>query len=412
MPLSRSDQEVLRGLARQVAAIAALPHQQETIALWKGLNGLRPQRPMVMIDQVCWHEMPVGDELTPRVTDPYWRGVEVGLRRTLYQWQHMRVDMVVEPVLDVPLAIRNTGFGIQVQEQRAVLDPRNDVVGHLYLDQMKTEADVERIQVPEISLDEAATAQREEEAHQLLDGILDIRLQGAFPSFAPWDLIAMWRGVNALLYDLADRPGFLHLIMERLTAAMLAMLDQYESLGLLGRGQRTIHCTGAHTDELPAPGFAPQRPRARDLWTCGMAQIFSTVSPATHQELELAYANRWYERFGLVYYGCCEPLDDKIAIIRDIPHCRKISMSPWVDVERGASRIGRDFVFSRKPSPAFLAVDDWSAAAVEEDLRQVKERCQAHGCPLEFILKDISTVRYEPQRLWEWAEVAMRVAES
>ena len=29
--------------------------------------------------------------------------------------------------------------------------------------------------------------------------------------------------------------------------------------------------------------------------------------------------------------------------------------------------------------------------------------------PLEFILKDISTVRYQPQRLWAWADVAMRV---
>jgi hypothetical protein len=27
-----------------------------------------------------------------------------------------------------------------------------------------------------------------------------------------------------------------------------------------------------------------------------------------------------------------------------------------------------------------------------------------------LILKDISTVRYEPQRLWKWAEIAMEVA--
>ena len=33
--------------------------------------------------------------------------------------------------------------------------------------------------------------------------------------------------------------------------------------------------------------------------------------------------------------------------------------------------------------------------------------CSRHGCPLELILKDISTVRYEPQRLWEWSDLAM-----
>ena len=30
---------------------------------------------------------------------------------------------------------------------------------------------------------------------------------------------------------------------------------------------------------------------------------------------------------------------------------------------------------------------------------------------MEVILKDISTVRYQPQRLWEWEGMAMRVVE-
>jgi hypothetical protein len=86
-------------------------------------------------------------------------------------------------------------------------------------------------------------------------------------------------------------------------------------------------------------------------------------------------------------------------------------MSPWVDVEKGAERIGRDFVFSRKPSPAFLAGDTWEPDAVKRDLEDTLERCKRHGCPVEFILKDISTVRYQPQRLWEWVDVAMRVVD-
>ena len=84
-------------------------------------------------------------------------------------------------------------------------------------------------------------------------------------------------------------------------------------------------------------------------------------------------------------------------------------MSPWVDVEKGAQQLGRDFVFSRKPSPAFLAWDIWEPDIVEQDLRDTKEKCDRYGCPFEFILKDISTVRYQPQRLWEWVDIAMRV---
>lgn len=407
MAVNPKDRDVLRELARQVAEVAALPVQRETIALWKALNGLKPVRPMVAIDQIPWHEMEVDGELTLRTEDRFCRGLETSLRRLLYSWKHMRVDMVVEPVVDIGKVIRGAGFGIETIEKKAVLDPRNSVVGHYYIDQLKTEEDLQKIRRPQIALDEEATARVQEKALEIFDGLLAVRMQGSLPGFAPWDAIVQWHGVETVLFELADRPEFLHRIMSRLTDAHLSMLDQLEAQGLLGCAQSTIHCSGAYTDELPAPGADPRRPRAKDLWTCGMAQIFSSVSPAMHQEFELDYAVRWYARFGLVYYGCCEPLDGKIDIIRKIPHVRKVSMSPWVDMEKGAAGIGRDLVFSRKPSPAFLAGDAWEPETVARDLRDTQERCARHGCPLEFILKDISTVRYQPQRLWEWADVAM-----
>ena len=52
MSVSAKDRGILRGLAEEVSEIAALPVQQETIALWKQMNSLKPVRPMVMIDQV------------------------------------------------------------------------------------------------------------------------------------------------------------------------------------------------------------------------------------------------------------------------------------------------------------------------------------------------------------------------
>ncbi|MCC7352107.1 MAG: hypothetical protein IT330_00015 [Anaerolineae bacterium] len=409
MSVTQHDKDILRGLAWQVAEIAALPVQQETLSLWKSLNGLKPVRPMVMIDQIPWHEMEVSDELTPQSEAPFCRGIETTLRRTLYAWQHMRADMVVEPVIDVPKTICGGGYGIQEVERIAISDPRNDIVGHFYEDQLRTEEDIQKIRYQGIYLDERATAETEEKARELFDGILAVRMQGLMPWFAAWDIIVTWRGAQAVLLDLADRPAFMHRIMSRLTDAYLARLDDLEEKGLLGYGHGRVHCTGAYTDELPAPGYDPRRPRAKDIWTYGMAQIFSSVSPAMYDEFEIAYAVKWYERFGLVYYGCCEPLHTKINIIRKIPHVRKISMSPWVDVEKGAERIGSDFVFSRKPNPAPFAYDAWQPAIMERDLRVTLEACARYGCPLEIILKDISTVRYQPQRLWEWAEIAMRL---
>ncbi len=408
--VTREERNILRALAGQVAEIASLPVQKEKVALWKALNALKPVRPMVMIDQVCWHEMDVDGSLKLQTESPFCRSIETGLRRTIYQWKHMPVDMVVLPTIQIPKVIRSTGFGVEIVEERAIVDPENDIVGHCYMDQLKTEEDLQKIRAPQLELDAPATAQAEETAHEIFDGFLTVQMQGLLPMLNIWDIIAQWRGAQSILWDLVDRPEFLHQIMGRLSDAYLAMIDQAEEKGLLGYGQSTIHCSGAHTDELPAPGFNPNRPRAGDLWIAGMAQIFSTVSPAMHQAYELDYVNRLYERFGLVYYGCCEPLHNKVDIIKRIPHVRKVSMSPWADTEKGAQRLGKDLVFSDKPNPAFLAGPTWDPEVVRADLQDTLDSCNRYDTPLEFILKDISTVAYKPQRLWEWAEVAMRVA--
>ena len=408
--MTQQDVTIIRELAGRVAQIAALPVQEEKRGLWRKLNAKQPGRPMVTIDQICWHEMNVDDELTLRCEDKECRGYERGLRQTLFRWKRFPVDMVVEPFVRVPKAVANTGFGIGSKEETAVMDPANPVVGHLFTNHLETDADLDKIRQPRISHDAAETARRLEVAEALFGGLLDIRSEGLDPYLSLWDPISMWMGVEGALYALVDHPKFVHQIVDRVTTGYLSLLDQLEEQGLLCGPQSLIHCTGAYTDELPAPGYDPEKPRTKDLWMFGLAQMFSCVSPAMFKEFEVDYASRICERFGLVYYGCCDPLDDRMAEVRLIPNVRKVSMSPWVDEQRGAAEIGGDFVYSRKPSPAMLATDTFHPQQVRDDLTGTRAVCEKHGCPLEFILKDISTVRYDPQRLFEWARIAMEVA--
>jgi len=408
--MNPKDRNIIRELAKQVAEIAALPVQEEKKSLWRKLNGLQDTRPMVMIDQVCWNEMNVDDELTLRCEDPECRGYEGFLRRTLFQWKRFPVDMVVEPFIRVNKAIHNTGFGIAVQEDVAVTDPSNSVVGHKYMNQFQKEEDIQKLQIPKVTYDAEETQRRLEVAHELFDGLLDVFPWGMDPYLSLWDPLSTWMGVENALYTLIDQPELIHGVVERMTEGYLSLLDQLEEQGLLCGQQSLIHCTGAYTDELPAPGYDPERPRTKDLWMFGLAQMFSTVSPHMFREFEVDYTNRICERFGLVYYGCCDPLEGKMNEVRMIPHVRKISMSPWVEQERGAEEIGTDFVFSRKPNPAFVAPETFSPDQVRHDLLETKRICKRHDCPLEFILKDISTVRYEPERLSQWGQIAMEVA--
>lgn len=406
------DVKIIRELALQVAEIAALPVQQEKQVLWRKLNALKPDRPMVMVDQVCWNEMNLNDELTLRCQDPECQAYEEHLRRILYQWRHFPVDMVVEPLIRVPRAIHNSGFGITTHEQIAVSDPTNSVVSHQIANQLTNDADLDKVKMPVVSHDPAETARRLVLAQELFDGILGVVENGYNPAYMTvWDPISFWMSVEGALYALIDRPEFMIALVRRVVAGQLALLDQLETQGFLCQPQPLVHCTGAWTDELPAAGFDSAQPRSRDLWMFSMAQMFSTVSAAMFDVYEIEPCLPIFERFGLVYYGCCEPLDRKMVQVRKIPNLRKVSMSPWVNEELGAEAIGRDFVYSRKPNPALLAWPEFRSQDVRAHLQATVAVCTRYGCPLELILKDISTVNYQPQRLFEWARIAMAVVQ-
>jgi hypothetical protein len=365
-----------------------------------------------MIDQVCWNEMNVDGELTLQCVDAECRQYEQSLRQTLFRWHHFPVDMVVEPFVAVRKAVHNTGFGIQVAEETAAIDPTNDVQAHRYENQFRSMDDVEKIRTPQVTHDAAATARRLLRAHELFDGVLEVRLTGVDVYLSLWDPLATWMGVEPALYAMVDQPELIHAILARMTDGYLWMLDRLQEGGLLAGPQSLIHCTGAWTDELPADGFDPARPRTQDMWMYGLAQMLGTVSPEMFREFEVGYTRRLCERFGLVYYGCCDPLDRKMNEVRMLPNVRKVSMSPWVDQQRGAAEIGRDYIFSRKPNPALLAANTFDGEAVRGDLLATRNICQRNGCGLELILKDLSTVRYQPQRIFEWAKIAMEVAQA
>ena len=408
------DKNILRELAKEVAGIAALPVQEEKRSLWRKSNGLKQVRPMVMIDQVCWPEMDFDGYLAPRCGDKKLHGYENHLRRTLYQWKYFPVDKAVEPYVRVGMAVRNTFYGLEVREDIQTTDPKSEVLSHRYIDQLVNDDDLEKITMPEITHDAAETARRLDLAHDIFDGVIDVKLTGSAPGMRLWDPIATFKGVENACYALADNPDFMHRLLKRMMWSFTGMIDQLEEKGLLmdARLQTDIHCTGAYTDELPAPGYNPDKPRCKDLWTSGTAQMFSNVGPAMHQEFSLDYENPIYARFGLINYGCCEPLDRKIEIVTKIPNVRKISMSPWANPERGAEGLGPKFIYCGKPNPAFLAGSSFDDETVRKELMRIKAACARNNCPLELILKDVSTVKYKPQRLFRWAEIAMEVAAS
>jgi hypothetical protein len=413
MKISSHDKDVLRRLAAEQATIAALPIHKEKAELWRRLNDLESVRPMVWINEIPWHELNVDDELTNRCEDPWARTIETRLRQLLYQWRHFSADMIVDDYIPCPLVIHSSGFGLSEDVDIARTDETNPVVSRRFHSHIAQPEDIAAIQSPQVTYDREQTEEHYQAMCHIFGDILPVKKVGLKGSwFAPWDELIRWWGVEEAMRDLVDRPEMVAAAISRLMDAYLSQLDQWEALDLLDRNDDNTRIGSGgygYTRDLPGPGCDPVHVRPADMWGCATAQIFGAVSPRMHWEFALKHELRWLERWGLTYYGCCEPLDVKMGILRRIPNLRKVSMSPWVDVDRAVAVVGGAYVFSRKPNPAVLAADAWHPELARADLVGFLEKAQE--CHVEIILKDISTVRYEPWRLWEWERIAMDCAQ-
>ena len=406
--MNTHDKRVLRPLAERYSEIAHLDVQRERIERYYKTISLEEVRPVVLIDEVPWGE--IRDEaLANQCEDESLHWIEGILRRSLYQWDHFQVDLVIPPAFRIPKRSHSTGIGIEVQDIQITSDTGTYAASHEYVDQLATDQELEKLKLPVITFDSAAPERAATTADEVFEGLMPIEVVGSTFSYNIWDRIATFRGVDNLLMDLAVRPDFMHRTAQRFMEIGKAMFRQYVEQDLLDTKPYILHCTPACAHELPASDYAGTT-RPEDVWGRCAAQIFSAVSPAMHDEFDLVYNEELFGECGLLYYGCCEPLDTKIDLLRRrFPNLRKISITPWADPENAARNIDHDFVLAAKPNPAFVNSRRFNPEPVRNEIERYLEVCKRHDTVVEFVIKDISTIANRPENLTEWAETVNSV---
>lgn len=404
------DKKILRKLAYQYFEIANSSRNMENIELHKAVNDLRQIRPVVLIDEIPWHEMNINNELTLQCSDPYLRSVEWFFRSNIYKNKYIPADMIVTPFVPVQKVMHSSGNGISIEEEILETDKENPIVSHKFNDVLATEEDLAKLRTPVITYDKEETMRRFNQVGEILGDILPVRLSGVgYFAFGPWDEVSRYRGVTNLLMDLVERPEFMHRIMRKLTDISLSYLDQLEDLDLLDNNAYSLHCTPIHTDDLPGKGFNGEKVTRKDIWGRGVAQIFGSVSKQMHDEFDITYMKEVLGQCGLVYYGCCEPLDRKIDIVSKIPNLRKISITPWADVNVAAEAIGDRYVLSSKPNPSSVAVPVLDKDNLRKEIGTILDACRRNNCSCDIVLKDISTCHNRPENIFEWEQTVMEM---
>ncbi len=411
-----ADQDVLRGLAERKARIASSALNQERRELWYRHNAVEGARPMVLAEI-----QGVLDETVPDsalvCTHETARRLERGLRSELYEHEVVSDDHVLEPWIDLPWKVEATPF-LPASELSIHVPKRDDgKIGARRWDPPVRDIgrDFGKLRKREFSVDREATLAEKAEVEAIFDGILPVRLRGAYwwTFGMTWTVIDLI-GLENLMLFLYDDPEGLHRILKFVHDDQVAFATWLEENGLLNLNNENDYIgsgSRGHVRELPKPGLPPQqagapnRPaRTRDLWLLLESQETVGVGPEQFEQFVFPYQLDLASRFGLVYYGCCEPVHNRWKVIRRIPNLRSVSVSPWADEAFMAEALSGKYVYSRKPNPAQVSTSVFDEGTIRADIRRTFE--VARGCDIEIVMKDVHTLSGHPERLARWVQIA------
>ncbi len=409
---SNNDVTVLRGLALQVAGIAARDVMDDRRELWRRHNSLERTRPLLLVlGMPYWGE--VFDDKTLKCTDPFYRRHERAMWQTIYQ-SRLLDDTVIEPWVTLGAVYETPPDDARRWGPPIKWIPSPEARGSKMFDPpILEEADLARLVTPRHAIDEAATERDFQRLSEAVGDVITVNLDRR-PFWFHWtaDLstdVARLRGLEQFMLDMVDRPAWLHKLMAFLRDGVLAAHAQAEAAGDFAlcdhQNQAMCYCR-----DLADPAANARGVDRGELWTFCASQETTAVSPAMFDEFMLQYQKPIVEKFGLSAYGCCEDLTRKFHLVKQLSNLRRFSVTPWADVARCAEQIGQDYVLSWRPSPAEMICRGFDPERVK---RLTREGLAAAGdCHVDITLKDADTIGGRFDDLIEWTRIVRDIVEN
>ena len=420
--VAEEDKKRIRYLAKKWADFASQPVMQERKKLWKAVHDLKAERPVIMVETSPIEEFVSQSELI--CSDPFLRGVEQNMLDNVRHAEEVGDDIVLEPYYRLAWQLDTSDYGVPVEMKPATTAQGEQSLGYSFNFPIKKPEDVVKLKKRSFTVHREKTLQSKALLEDIMGDILPLRVANYDPfsgTLGNYEWTGMfffgltWQvyrfiGNDGLLYWLYDAPDTIHWLMEFMYEDRLSFFEFLEKEKLIEMNtdnQMAGPRSYGYVSELPPPDYdGPVK--LKNLWGWAESQEATIISPTMYEEFVLPYLARLSEQFGLVYYGCCEPVDDRLELIMEaIPNLRSVSVSGWADFEKVAEMLGRNYVYSRKPTPSYMsgAQPDWEL--MEEDM---KKTCAAtRDCNVEILVRDLYTINGDRPRLRKWVDMTKSI---
>jgi len=390
---------VVRDLAKHYIEICQSEKNLVARDLWSAFNALEATRPPINLQY--FHAIKEVIPILPKPKTPHLAAIETAFAIQLWHFANIDDDQVFDPWVQVSAERYRIAGTWGIEQERLVSDARSWRIIPFVT---KIDDLAKLIATPHNVLN--ADPPLAELLRSVLGDILPIHVnKGTVYSW--WNGVDLSETMNRLLgmeefmMLMYDDPDLIHVLMAKLRDGVIANLDQVTDNGDWST------CDGYNHAMLPTNGLPEAKPceygtDPKSLWWFMHGQEFELCSPEQHDEFLLQYQLPIMEKFGLISYGCCETLDRKIDILRQIKNLRRVCVGPKASLKTMADNVGRDFILSWRPMSTIINLD-YSTDAIRKLIKSgLSDGGYGH---LEIILKDIMTFSGHPERLYEFARI-------
>lgn len=418
------DRKTIRALAQQWMEQASLPIMTERKRLWCAVHDLKAERPVILIETAAI--LGFVDESELKCENPILRAIEKNMRITLRHAQTLDDDIVIEPFYRLGWRMKFSDYGVPIE----LHGPNEISMAHSFNFPISKPDDINKLKKRNFSVDHKKTMLIQDTLRDVVGDILPIKIGNFDPFVYEYDcgeygdfgfngnyfIGLTWQlyrflGNNKLLYWVYDYPEAIHKMMNYLLEDRIALFNYFEKENLMAPNtdnQMAGPRSYGYVSDLPGPRDDNKEIKLKHMWGWIESQESEIISPDMYKEFVLPYLAELSSIFGLIYYGCCERVDDRLEMIVDaIPNLRSVSVSGWSDLKKTAEILGNNYVYSRKPIPAYLSGTSPNWDLAEKDMMETYR--VTNKCSVEILLRDLYDVNGDMSRLDKWISMTKSI---
>lgn len=391
--------EYLRDLAKKQLEYALKDENIKKKELWYQHNAVKGSRPIIVIEDLSFKD----DLFSLTCQDEDSRFIENQLLLNLRSYEYINDDKVIPDYFKVPVKMNYKLFNQEIQRKIS-----SEGLG--YHDEPiinDLEEDLQKLAPTKFSYDQKKTEELKKKVEDVIGDILPIKPVNTnnIWHFGITERIVNLMGMEKFFTAFYDSPEGVHQLMRKIVDDNKRFLRWQEKHTLIFPNNGNDYMgSGSYcfNDEL----VPKKEVRSIDTWGHINSQETVGISSDTFGEFIFPYYAEMAKEFGLIYYGCCEPVHDLWEkYISQIKNIRKISISPWCNEEVMAENLsGTKIIYSRKPSPNYLGVtkeldEDGLRNHLKKTINLTKE------CKVEFIFRDIYSLNGNREKLKRTVEI-------